>query len=181
MKPEVLKIRKGLFFPEDFSKLPEGTFIYISKGMIMNIDDNDTDNNDTDNNDTDNNEKEDTRTNIDKKTGKRGKKPTFTREVTVDLLIINYMNLPSQERKNLMKKRLPGINLNSFLSGVARLRRKYNITPNEVGLKSFPLITSKKRVIERLNERPGNEDEEKEEKDFIEFPRKKVKYSDLID
>jgi len=37
IKPEVLKIRKGLFFPEDFSKLPEGTFIYISKGILINI------------------------------------------------------------------------------------------------------------------------------------------------
>jgi hypothetical protein len=33
-----------LFFPEDFAKLPEGTFIYVAEGALININEGNTEN-----------------------------------------------------------------------------------------------------------------------------------------
>ena len=35
MPIEFVRIKEGLFFPEDFSKLPKGTSIFIKDGKII--------------------------------------------------------------------------------------------------------------------------------------------------
>jgi hypothetical protein len=36
MPIEVRRIKEGLFFPEDFVKLPKGTMIFIKDGKLIN-------------------------------------------------------------------------------------------------------------------------------------------------
>jgi hypothetical protein len=116
IKTKTLKINKGLYFPEDFAKLPEGTFIYISKGIFLNIDEGEEE--------EDEGEEEEEEEEKEEEKEKNYKYPI---KKVKDLLEIWDGPGSSKERKNLILKKYPDINLKSFLSKTNELSRKYGL------------------------------------------------------
>jgi hypothetical protein len=112
IKTKTLEINKGLYFPEDFAKLPEGTFIYISKGIFLNID----------------GEEEEEEEELKKEPKKKKEYFYYNKKIVKEL--INIWDSPKssrEERKNLIIKKYPEINLTTFLFKINKLARRYNI------------------------------------------------------